>query len=337
MDKPNSQLTSEQVEELTKQGYRMVGSHSAVKICSWTKNMIRGEGECYKYKFYGIRSHQCLQMTTSLFCANRCVFCWRGDKAPVSKEWYGEINDPKFIIDGSLEKQKDLLLGFKGAPIVDLEAYKQSGNVKHVALSLIGESIVYPKINELINDFHKRRISTFVVTNGQFPEHIKKLDRVTQLYLSVDAADAETLKKIGAPLFSDYWDRLLSSLDELARRKGRTCIRLTVIKGLNDLDTEKYAELIKRGNPDFIEVKGYIHVGASRKFLERENMPNHEELKQLSEKLLKHLPSYEIIDDQESSKVYCLMKKEFNGRYIDFSKFFSGEEEYSSKKMCPNN
>jgi len=71
-----SQLFPKQQKELRKQGYRLVGGHSAVKICEWTRNSLRGKGACYKYAFYGIRSHQCLQMTTSMFCASRCKFCW---------------------------------------------------------------------------------------------------------------------------------------------------------------------------------------------------------------------------------------------------------------------
>ena len=79
------QITESAAKDLEKQAYRVVGSHSAVKICGWTRKMIRGQGGCYKLKFYGIMSHQCLQMTTSMSCANRCTFCWRGYKAPVEK------------------------------------------------------------------------------------------------------------------------------------------------------------------------------------------------------------------------------------------------------------
>jgi len=97
------QISEEKAKDLEKQQYRMVGNHSAVKICGWTKSQIKGEGGCYKFTFYGIRSYQCLQMTTSMFCANRCTFCWRGEKAPVSKTWYGPIDPPNYIIDNALK------------------------------------------------------------------------------------------------------------------------------------------------------------------------------------------------------------------------------------------
>ena len=57
---------------LAKQGYKLVGSHSGVKLCRWTKSMLRGRGGCYKHTFYGISSYQCMESTPSLACANKC-------------------------------------------------------------------------------------------------------------------------------------------------------------------------------------------------------------------------------------------------------------------------
>ena len=58
-----------------------------MKLCRWTKSMLRGRGGCYKHAFYGIESHRCMEATPSLACANKCVFCWRhhtnpGDSCP---------------------------------------------------------------------------------------------------------------------------------------------------------------------------------------------------------------------------------------------------------------
>ncbi|KAM4648643.1 uncharacterized protein AAGF69_012548 [Amazona ochrocephala] len=60
-------------------GYKLIGSHSGVKLCRWTKSMLRGRGGCYKHTFYGIESHCCMEATPSLACANQCVFCWSRD------------------------------------------------------------------------------------------------------------------------------------------------------------------------------------------------------------------------------------------------------------------
>lgn len=63
-------------------GLVWAGSHSGVKLCRWTKSMLRGRGGCYKHAFYGIESHRCMEATPSLACANKCVFCWRHHTNP---------------------------------------------------------------------------------------------------------------------------------------------------------------------------------------------------------------------------------------------------------------
>src|SRR3989338_1408094 len=118
-------LTKAAAAELIKQQYRLIGNHSAVKTCGWTKNMIRGQGGCYKLTFYGIMSHQCMQMTTSISCANRCTFCWRGYKAPVSKDWKWDVDHPVDILNGSLKAHHDLLPGLKGFSGTSQQAYEQ--------------------------------------------------------------------------------------------------------------------------------------------------------------------------------------------------------------------
>ena len=45
-------------KSLEKQGYKLIGTHSGVKLCRWTKSMLRGRGGCYKHTFYGIESHR---------------------------------------------------------------------------------------------------------------------------------------------------------------------------------------------------------------------------------------------------------------------------------------
>ncbi len=319
-------LTQESKKELERQKYKIVGSHSAVKICGWTKKAIRNEGFCYKQKFYGIMSHQCLQMSTSLSCANRCIFCWRGYKAPVAKEWCWYTDDPQKIFDESIKAQYLLLTGMKGYSNVNKKLYEESKNVKHVALSLTGEPIIYPRINELLQIFNKNGISTFIVTNAQYPEAIRNLAPVTQLYLSLDAAEKDDLKKIDRPLFSDYWKRLNKSLELCKEKRQRTCIRLTMVKHLNMEKEEKYAELIKKAEPDFIELKGYMLVGASREKLTMKNMPLHEEVVEFAKKLIVHLPDYEICSEHIPSRAVLIAHKKFkrNGKWhcwIDFKKW----------------
>jgi len=318
-----SQITEPQRKVLEKQQYRIVGAHSAVKVCNWTKNMIAGKGCCYKSVFYGINSHQCLQMTCSMFCANRCRFCWRSLKAPVAEKWYGQINEPQFIVDEAIKQHIKLLQGFKGFKKANKQYLKEMENVRHVALSLTGEPITYPKINELLEEFHRRKISTFLVTNAQYPELIEKIKNVTQLYLSIDAPNPELLKKIDNPIFPDYWERMIKSLKILSNRKYRTCIRLTLIKPDNMSDIKEYAELINLGNPHFIEIKAYMHVGDSIKYYSHENMPSTSEIKNFTKEILKFLPEYEFASEHYNSRVVLLIRKDMKDkRFIDFEKLF---------------
>ncbi|USN45738.1 MAG: 4-demethylwyosine synthase TYW1 [Candidatus Woesearchaeota archaeon] len=321
-------LTEQAKKELERQHYRVVGEHSAVKVCGWTKKMIRGEGGCYKLKFYGIMSHQCLQGTSSISCANRCTFCWRGYKAPVSKEWKWGVDDPEFIIDESVKAHHDLLVGYGGYEKLNKKIYEESKTVKHVALSLTGEPIMYPRFNELIKGFHNKGISTFVVTNGQYPEAIETLEPVTQLYISMDSPNKENMRVVDKPLFPDYWDRFLRSLDAMKQKKFRTTVRLTLIKGINMIEPESYAKLLGRADPDFIEIKAYMWVGESRERLKKENMPFYEDVHAFAQDLKAVLPEYELVTDHKPSRVVLLAKKKFkksDGWYtwIDFEKFFT--------------
>lgn len=329
------QLTTAAIQELEKQHYRIIGSHSAVKTCGWTKNMIRGEGGCYKLKFYGIMSNQCMQMTTSVSCANRCTFCWRGYKAPVGKEWKWDIDGPDDIFEKSVHAHHNLLVGFGGNETASRAAYEKSKTIKHVALSLTGEPITYPRMNELLERFNREGVSTFLVTNATYPEQIKNLKPVTQLYISLDAPEQELLKEVDKPLFTDYWERLNQSLEHLARKNQRTCIRLTMIKGINMKDPRKYAAMVMKGNPDFLEVKAYMHVGESRQRLAKENMPLHEEIIAFCKELVDYLPEYEIVSEHIPSRVVMFAKKTFRVKgiwhtWIDFPKWHqlvnSGDE-----------
>ena len=66
---------------------------------------------------------------------------------------------------------------------------------------------MYPRINEMVRNLHERGISSFLVGNGQFPDQIKNMDPVTQLYVSVDAATSDSMKAVDRPLFKDFWER----------------------------------------------------------------------------------------------------------------------------------
>merc|ERR1712196_669264 len=149
--------------------------------------------------------------------------------------------------------------------------------------------IIYPHINEMVDMLHEQHISTFMVTNAQFPDKITALRPVTQLYVSIDAATEDSLKAIDRPLFKDFWERFLASLDALSRKGQRTVYRLTLVKGMNTEEVREYAELIARGKPDFIEIKGVTYCGTSNSGdpseLTMQNVPWHEEVAAFGQRL----------------------------------------------------
>ncbi|KAJ1969185.1 Fe-S oxidoreductase [Dispira parvispora] len=334
-------------QSLTKQGYKVIGSHSGVKICRWTKSALRGRGFCYKHSFYGIQSHLCMETTPSLACANKCVFCWRHHTNPVGTEWRWQMDDPEFILEGALQNHYQMIKQLKGVPGVKAERFQEAFQAKHCALSLVGEPIMYPRINDFVRLLHSRGISSFLVTNAQFPDKIAEMEPVTQLYVSVDASTKESLKKVDRPLFRDFWERFLESLVQLRHKGQRTVYRLTLVKAFNTEELSNYVELVRRGRPEFIEVKGVTYCGFSAaSSLTMENVPYHNEVIHFVEQLIEQLGSdeYEIACEHAHSCSVLVAHTKFKVQgqwhtWIDYDRFQSlaakGEPFTSLDYMAP--
>uniref|UniRef100_A0A8C7D837 tRNA-yW synthesizing protein 1 homolog (S. cerevisiae) n=1 Tax=Oncorhynchus kisutch TaxID=8019 RepID=A0A8C7D837_ONCKI len=87
----------------------------------------------------------CMETTSSIACANKCVFCWR---------WV-QLNYDCWCD------------GFRDFRII----HAPSG--MHSTLSLVGEPIMYPKMNAFLYLLHTHRVSGFIVTDAQFPQEIR--------------------------------------------------------------------------------------------------------------------------------------------------------------------
>lgn len=322
---------------LTKQGYSIVGSHSGVKICRWTKSALRGRGSCYKFSFYGINSHQCMETTPSLSCSNKCVFCWRHGSNPVGTTWRWVVDPPQLIFDGVKENHYKKIKMFRGVPGVRAERFAEAMRIRHCALSLVGEPIFYPHINEFLSMLHSERISSFLVCNAQHPDELAALNHVTQLYVSIDASNRESLRKIDRPLHRDFWERFQRCLEILRDRrfKQRTVFRLTLVKGFNVEDeVAGYADLVDKGLPCFVEIKGVTYCGTStagNAGLTMENVPFYEEVCEFVTSLEKELQrrglGYGIAAEHAHSCCILLASERFrvNGRWhtiIDYDRFF---------------
>ncbi|RMZ77660.1 hypothetical protein DV738_g4262, partial [Chaetothyriales sp. CBS 135597] len=323
---------------LTKQGYTIVGSHSGVKICRWTKSALRGRGSCYKNSFYGIASHLCMETTPALSCSNKCVFCWRHGTNPVSTTWRWQVDDPRLIFEGAKEGHYKKIKMMRGVPGVRSERFQDAMRIRHCALSLVGEPIFYPRINEFVGLLHGERISSFLVCNAQHPQQLQSLQRVTQLYVSIDASNRDSLRKIDRPLHRDFWERFNTCLDIVREKRfvQRTVYRLTLVKGFNVEDeAEGYAALVAKGLPCFIEVKGVTYCGTSTATgagLTMQNVPFYEEVVQFVEALNAALDrrglEYGIAAEHAHSCCILLASNRFHigGRWhtvIDYDRFFN--------------
>ncbi|KAF2162412.1 hypothetical protein M409DRAFT_27037 [Zasmidium cellare ATCC 36951] len=277
--------TSPTYTNLTKQGYTIVGSHSGVKICRWTKSALRGRGSCYKFSFYGIASHLCMEATPSLSCSNKCVFCWRHGTNPVGTTWRWTVDPPDMIFQGMKQGHYQKIKILRGVPGVRSERFSEAMRIRHCALSLVGEPIFYPHINELLAMLHREHISSFLVCNAQHPDQLAALGPVTQLYVSIDASNKDSLRRIDRPLHRDFWERFIRCMNILREKRftHRTVFRLTLVKGFNiEEEAAGYADLVERALPAFVEVKGVTYCGTSTAAgagLSMQNVPFYEEVK----------------------------------------------------------
>jgi tRNA wybutosine-synthesizing protein 1 len=257
-----------------------------------------------------------------MWCPNRCLHCWRATELTVANELNGKVDSPKKIIDGCIEAQKKLLIGFhidknskkKQLSRANQKKYFEAQEPMQFAISLSGEPMVYEKIGELISELRKRGKTSFLVTNGLYPEKLKELEKKkqlpTQLYISVNTPNEELYKKFHRSSKKDAWERLNKSLKIMSGLLGktRTVFRMNLVKDLNMIEPEKYAEMIKKANPMFIEIKGFMSVGFARQRLGYERMPYHKDIVDFSKEILKFLPEYKFLDEKKESRVVLLGK-----------------------------
>lgn len=282
-------------------------SSAALKPCLWCKRALTGGEMCYKNQFYGISSYRCVQLTPTLRCNQKCLFCWRSfeHEHPADHDL-----PPEQIVERIPFLQKKALAGYKISPKVPPERWDEAIHPNQVAISLSGEPTLYSPLPELIEMLNEKGCTTFLVSNGTNPDQLKRC-RPFQKYVSLTATDRETYLKIAQPL-DDYWDRLgesLASLGSETDRGGRTAIRITLIKGMNDHNPREFARMVQGSGARFIEVKSYMHVGYSQRRLTIRHMPLHEDITSFVEKMLPHC-EYTVKGENTQSRVICLEKTE---------------------------
>ena len=303
------------MQALKKQRYHLVGKYSAVKRCKWLYETLIHDRPCYKQKFYGIKTHQCIQMTPTLFyCTQQCLFCWRAQSGDLQITW-DETKLPNWdsaeeIVQGSLKAQNAILSGYKGNPKTNGQKFKEALTPRHVAISLTGEPTLYEPLGELLRTFRCRGFTTFLVSNGTMPAKLAGLsEEPTQLYISVCAPNKEVFRRVCRPQIPGAWAKLNETLGFLPSFRCPTVIRMTLVKEHNMENADGYAKLVERANPTYIEAKAYMHVGFSNLRLNYDRMPEHKEVYDFAMRLAERT-GYKIIDESVESRVVLLSKRE---------------------------
>ena len=314
------------VKQLKKAKYG-VADHSTVGLCHWTKKSFRHEGNCYKHKFYGISTHRCMEFSPAgMHCENRCVYCWR------PMEFYDSLKmdpkrvaEPRDILEKLMVERKELINGYYGDSRNDKQRLDESLLPTHYAISLSGEPTMYPKLPELVRYLHslKATKSIFLVTNGQEPDMIQRMQDEdalpTQLYLSTNAADYESFLRINKPKYDDSWERWNRTLGMLKHLNTRTVLRITLIRGYNDIKEmiPTFAEMIRKASPHFVEIKSYMHIGRSTNRLEYSNMLEMDEIRNFSKEIARYSGMFSVMDESVVSRISVLQNDEqLIDRYI---------------------
>jgi tRNA wybutosine-synthesizing protein 1 len=121
---------------------------------------------------------------------------------------------------------------------------------------------------------------------------------------------------INRPLHKDAWERWWESLRFLATVDTRTVLRMTLIRGRNDGGdfVDEFAKMMVEGNPHFIELKSYMHVGMSTERLERGDMLDMDEIRGYANNLCAAMPSFYVMDESEISRIVVLQNSR---RHVD--------------------
>ncbi len=301
-----------------------VSNHSTVELCHWTKKSFLNEGECYKKKFYGIDTHRCMEFSPAgMLCQNRCVYCWRPMEFYDFMEMPTDaVDDPETIVHNLMHERYRLMNGFFGNVKADRKKLDEALLPSHYAISLSGEPTMYPKLPELIRYLKGLRNtkSIFLVTNGQEPEMLYRLQEndalPTQIYLSSNAPNRRLFFMINKPRQRDAWERWRESLEFLGKINTRTVVRITLIQSYNGNIKliPDFAELLKHGNPHFIEIKSYMHVGYSTNRLEHSDMLEIEDVRIFADGLAKQMGNFTFMDESIVSRVVVLQNR---ARYLE--------------------
>jgi tRNA wybutosine-synthesizing protein 1 len=217
---------------------------------------------------------------------------------------------PEQIVEGCFKAQAKIISGYKGNEKTDWKKFQEAMRPAQVAISLTGEPTLYTPLGNLIELFHQKDLTTFLVTNGTLPARLSKLStEPSQLYVSLCASNEEVYKKVCRPQFPSAWEKLNETLSLLKSFSCPTAVRMTMVKDHNMSAIDEYAKLIEKTQPTYIEVKAYMHIGFSNLRLGFDQMPMHGEVREFADKLAL-ASGYRVLNEAPESRVVLLSKLE---------------------------
>jgi wyosine [tRNA(Phe)-imidazoG37] synthetase (radical SAM superfamily) len=224
-----------------------------------------------------------------------------------------------FIIDreiscciDSREEIRNLINAILTNPDDIMQAHGEAMIPNHAAISLDGEPLLYPKISGFIEEFRKRNMTSFVVTNSTLPKVVESLDSFpSQMYFTLPATNEKLYKKVCRPMIKNGWSKIMETMDLIESLNTRTLIRLTAVKDLNINEemVKDYIKIIEKANPNFFEIKGFTLQAKALLINERMNtsgplsnfFPEYDYLKKIARRFEK-LSSFSLIYSNEASR-----------------------------------
>ena len=272
------------------------------------------------------------------------MHCWRLRPTDMIDEWDEKalisIDDPRFIVEMSILEHRRTVSGYKAHGVPE-DIIMEAMTPKHVAISLTGENSLYPRLGELIREYHRRGITTFLVTRAVRPDVIANLDEEpSQLYISLETYDEEGYEFFTAPLVANAWRLTMETIEILPSFTCPTVYRITAVRGWNmdEKAVKGFARLVEIGMPTFIEIKAYMHVGTSITRLTRDNMPTYDEVLGFAERLARET-GYKLVSQSRPSRVALLslldkpLIRHGDAKISWWDPDYEGEDEYEQQSV----
>ncbi|MDH5646406.1 MAG: 4-demethylwyosine synthase TYW1, partial [Candidatus Heimdallarchaeota archaeon] len=140
----------------------------------------------------------------------------------------------------------------------------------------------------------------------------------TQLYLTLAGASPRAHSAITRPFNpKEAWQSLMETINLMPSLNTRKVIRLTLVKGKNMVEPEKYAKLFDMSGAHFLEAKGFVSVGDARENMGYDRMPDLVDIVEFSHQICENSEKLQIIDQSASSCCVLMAEEDYDWRMLN--------------------